>query len=256
MKRFCTLLLAALVCVVANAQQAFVRMDIGRGEARLPVYVMRNPQAIATLILLPGGDAGSGKIVDGKPTSENFLSRSRELFYAHDFNVLVVYRPSDLSELDYNYRVSKEHVGELEKAISYARQELGKSVWVVATSRGTVSAIAAAIALGEGGVQGLVLTSSVTSRKIGAAAAQNIANIKVPTLIVHHKNDSCPICVPYEAGRITAGLKSAPVKKFVLVEGGSDPAGDPCGAKHWHGFINYEKETVKAISDWIKDPHG
>jgi pimeloyl-ACP methyl ester carboxylesterase len=256
MTRLCTLLLLALVGVVAGAQEAFIQIDLGRSEARLPVYVLRNPQAVATLILLPGGDAGPGKIVDGKPTSGNFLSRSRELFHAQDFNVLVVYRPSDLSELEYGYRLSQQHLGELEKVITYARHELGKPIWLVATSRGTVSATAAAIALGDGGMQGLVLTSSVTSRKVGAIGSQNIAAIKVPTLVVHHKNDSCPICIPHEAGRIAADLKSAPVRKFVLVEGGSDPVGDPCGARHWHGFINHEKETVKTIADWIKHPQG
>jgi len=254
MKRLLTLLLLALASAAGNAEEAFVQLDIGRGDARLPVYVMSNPQAVATLILLPGGDSGTGRIVEGEPSSGNFLSRSRELFHAQDFNVVVVYRPSDLVELDYGYRTTRKHVGEVERVISYARHELGKPVWLVGTSRGTVSATAATIALGDGGVQGLVLTSSVTSMKVGAIGSQDIASVKVPTLVIHHKNDSCKVCVPSEASRITAGLKSAPVKKFILIEGGSDPVGDPCEARHWHGFINYEKETVKAITDWIKHP--
>ena len=65
-----------------RAEEAMVQMDIGRGDARLPVYVMSNPEATATVILLPGGDAGTGKIVDGKPVSGNFLSRSRGKFLA------------------------------------------------------------------------------------------------------------------------------------------------------------------------------
>jgi len=51
-------------------------------------------------------------------------------------------------------------------------------------------------------------------------------------------------------------MKSAPVKKFIMIEGGSDPQGEPCEAKHWHGFINYEKETVKRITDWIQNPQS
>lgn len=248
----CWIFMATWAC----AQEAMVALDIGRGEARLPAYVMPNPNASATLILLPGGDAGTGKITDGKPGSGNFLSRTRGDFHAANFNVIVVYRASDLNGLDYGYRVSKEHVGELAKVIAYAQQQFGKPIWLVGTSRGTVSGTAAAIALGETQVQGLVLTSSVTSKKQGAITTQNIASLKIPVLVLHHKNDACKICVPYEASRITADLKSAPVKKFIMVEGGSDPEGDPCEAKHWHGFINYEKETVKLITDWIKNPQG
>ncbi|NCV70673.1 MAG: hypothetical protein EBW55_08235 [Betaproteobacteria bacterium] len=57
----------------AKAQEGMVYMDIGRAEARLPTYVMPNPQATATVILLPGGDADTGELVDGKPRSGNFF---------------------------------------------------------------------------------------------------------------------------------------------------------------------------------------
>ena len=249
-----TALIFSFFTLHACAEEGMVAMDIGRGDARLPTYVMSQPQATATLILLPGGDAGTSKVVDGKPGSGNFLSRTRQEFFAENFNVIVVYRATDLTGLDYGYRVSKDHVGELAKVIAYAKQQFGKPVWLIGTSRGTVSGTATAIALGETEVQGLVLTSSVTSKKTGAIATQNIGSLKIPTLVVHHKNDACKICVPYEASRITADLKSASVKKFIMVDGGSDPEGDPCEAKHWHGFINYEKETVKLITDWIKNP--
>ena len=253
----------ALVCCVAMLAQAqspvpegLLQFDIGRGEARLPVYAMPHPKATATLVLLPGGDAGTGKIVDGQPQSGNFLSRSRADFFNANFNVLVVYRASDLNRLDYGYRVSKEHVAELAKVVAFAKDNWSLPVWLVGTSRGTVSGTATAIALGPSQVQGLVLTSSVTSKKIGAIASQNIASLKIPTLVVHHSKDACAICVPHEASQITAELKSAPVKKFILVEGGSEPQGDPCEARHWHGFINHEKETVKLITDWIEQPRS
>jgi hypothetical protein len=250
-----TLALVLFMSTFACADEGMVLLDLGRGEARLPTYVMPNTKAIATLIMLPGGDAGTGKIVEGKPTSGNFVSRTRDTFFASNFNVIVVYRATDLSALDYGYRV-KDHVSEIAKVVSYAKQQFGKPVWLVGTSRGTVSGTAAAIALGENEVQGLVITSSVTSKKTGAIATQNLGSLKIPTLVVHHKNDACKICVPYEASRITADLKSSPVKKFIMIEGGFDPEGDPCEAKHWHGFINYETETVKIITDWIKNPQS
>ena len=253
MKRW-LLLLTAFLTPPALAGASLVRMNLERGDATVPVVVMRHPQARATLILLPGGDAGTGRIIEGKPSSGNFLARSRELFFEQGFNVLVVFRPSDLPALDYGYRVSREHIAEIDKVISYAKQEFKTPVWLIGTSRGTVSGTAAAIELTESKIDGLVLTSSVTNRKPGAIATQRIADIKMPVLVVHHKNDACKICVPNEAARIIDGLKSAQPKKFVMIEGGANPEGDACEAMHWHGFINFEKETVKLITDWIKNP--
>ncbi|MBJ7475475.1 MAG: alpha/beta hydrolase [Polynucleobacter sp.] len=241
--------------ILGYSEEGMIHLDIGRGEARLPIYLMQNSNAIATLILLPGGDAQTGKIIDGKPSSGNFVSRSREFFYAENFNIIVVYRASDLKSLDYPYRIN-EHVKELREVITFSQNRFRKPVWLIGTSRGSVSATATSIALGESMVQGLVLTSSVTSKKIGAIATQNVGILKMPILVIHHKLDACLICVPSEASEILTRLKSAPIKKFVLIEGGSNPEGDPCHAMHWHGYINFEKETVKTITDWIKNPQN
>lgn len=75
MKTLLSTLFLALLSLVAQAEEAMIKLDIARGDAHLPMYVMTQPQAKATVILLPGGDAGSGKIVDGQPTSKNFLTR-------------------------------------------------------------------------------------------------------------------------------------------------------------------------------------
>lgn len=248
-----TALIFLLSFVCAHAQVGMQKLDLSRGDAYLPLYVMTNPNAMATLILLPGGDASTGNIVDDKPRSGNFLVRSKEFFFNEDFNVIVMFRASDMVKLDYPYRV-KDHVDEIAKVIRFSKEKFGKPIWLVGTSRGTVSGTAAAIALGEKEVQGIVLTSSVTNKAVGSIKTQRIGELKIPVLVVHHKNDGCKICLPYEASRIVSDLKSSPVNKFVMVEGGSDPVGDPCEGKHWHGFINYEKETVKSITDWIKKP--
>lgn len=256
MKRLLSCLLLTWTCLSSQAQGRMVRLDIGREAAQLPVYAMTQPDAVATVILLPGGDGDSGKIVDGQPSSKNFLTRSRELFFAEKFNVLVVFRATDLPGLDYDYRVSATHMQEMAAVVRHARQLSSAPVWLIGTSRGTVSGTAATLALPPGAVQGLVLTSSVTSKKTGAIGTQQIGKIGVPTLVVHHQYDACKFCVPHEAARITDGLKSAPIKKFLMVKGGFNPVGDPCAAEHWHGFINQEKETVQLISQWIQAPQN
>lgn len=252
-------LLALLLCLgpgaagSCRAQDGLQHLPLARAGVTLPVYVIRQAQATATLVLFPGGDAGTGRIVDGKPGSDNFLSRSRELFAAAGFNVVVVYRPSDRNLLEYGYRIGAAHLAELRIAVDYAKQSFGLPVWLVGTSRGTVSATAAAIALGRQ-IDGLVLSSSVTSARVGSVPDQNLAAITVPTLVVHHARDACRVCIPGEAARIVPALVAAPQKNFVLVDGGSNPQGDPCEARHWHGYPHYEKEVVQIITGWIRHP--
>lgn len=236
------------------AGEKLVQLELGRASATMPIYVMSSATAKSTLILFPGGDADTGKISFGKPGSQNFLSRSRDLFQSEGFNVMVAYRPTDLSDLDTDYRISKQHIDEIERVVNYAKKEFNAPIWLVGTSRGTVSVTAAAIALGDAFIDGVVLTSSVTARKNNGISSQEIASIKVPILVVHHQNDECKICVPADAAKIVGRLSSSVVSKYIEINGGSGPSGNPCEAKHWHGFINYEKETVKIIGDWIKNP--
>ena len=63
MRRLVSLLLLSLAPLLALAQApaGMRELPLGRGDAFLPIYVAGNPQAQATVILLPGGDAGTGK---------------------------------------------------------------------------------------------------------------------------------------------------------------------------------------------------
>ena len=210
--------------------------------------------AKATLLLFPGGGGGFGKVEEGRATSGNFLVRSAPLFVAKGFNVAIFGRPSDLRELDYTDRTSEAHMADVRKVLDFIKTRSDAPVWLVGTSRGTISATAAAIHL-QGEVAGLVLTSSVVSyNKPGAVPKQDLAAIKVPVLVLHHEKDACPLCRPYEVPAILRGLKNASVKKLVMVQGGENPTGDPCEAFHWHGFIGMEQEAVDIITDWIARP--
>ena len=94
----------------------------------------------------------------------------------------------------------------------------------------------------------------VNYKKIGAVPTQDIASIKIPVLVLHHEQDGCALCRPHEVPAIVKGLKNAPVKKLMMVNGGGNPSGDPCEAMHYHGFVGTEKEAVAMITDWIKKP--
>lgn len=254
MRTIARIALAAATLVAgaaARADDGLVRIDTRPG-VRVAYWMMERPNAAATLVLLPGGEGGIG-LKDGVPRSTNFLVRERERFAAAGFNVAIVAKPTDRADLDLAFRAGPRHVEDLRHVVEALRARYGKPVWLVGTSRGTVSAAAAAIALGDA-VAGVVLTSSITAPG-EPQAVENLplAKIRVPVLVVHHRRDACRATPPSEAARIVEGLTHAPVKKLLLVDGGSGARGGYCQPLHWHGFIGMEQQAVDAIADFIRD---
>jgi pimeloyl-ACP methyl ester carboxylesterase len=250
-----TLIVVILLLVTSTAYSEDQMKKIPTREGvTVSFYYMKREGAVASVILLPGGAGGIG-VKEGVPTSNNFLTRSRDLFASNGFNVAVVGKPSDKDDLDGSFRTSPEHIEDIKHVIAFLKKNSDAPVWIIGTSMGTISATAVAIGLKEQDLKGIVLTSSVTSqKKTGAVPWQKLEEVRVPTLVVHHEFDECKICVPSEASDIVRKLKNAPIKKEVFVKGGEGAKGNPCEALHWHGFIGMEKEVVDLISSWIKKP--
>ena len=100
-----------------------------------------------------------------------------------------------------------------------------------------------------------MLTSSIVSYATpGAVPRQDLKAIQMPVLVYHHAKDACKLCQPHEVEWILKGLSNASVKKLMMVDGGADPSGDACDARHWHGFIGMEREAVDQIAGWIRNP--
>ncbi|WP_448170689.1 alpha/beta hydrolase [Rhizobacter fulvus] len=210
--------------------------------------------ARGTVLLFPGGGGGFGRIEAGQPQSGNFLVRTAKYFTEAGYNVAIFGRPTDKAELDYGDRIAEAHITDVSKILSFVKSRSTVPAWLVGTSRGTGSATAAAIRL-QGELAGLVLSSSVVSyKKVGAVPRQDLAAIRVPVLVFHHAKDACWVCEPRVVPSILRGLTNAPVKRLMMVEGGSNPSGDPCEARHGHGFIGMEKEAVDWITGWMADP--
>jgi pimeloyl-ACP methyl ester carboxylesterase len=241
----------------SNSTPAFadglIKIDTRPGVT-LGYWYMPRPNAMATVVLLPGGAGGIG-LKNGVVTSNNFLVRSRNDFAAQRFNVAVVGRPSDKEDLDPVFRVGAAHMEDMRKLVTHLKKETGLPVWLIGTSRGTLSAAAAAIDFGNDQLAGIVLTSSIT-RRTQAPGVPDLAleRIRIPVLVVHHQRDACSFCRPQDVMYITRGLVNAPVKKQIMVNTGDGATGDPCDALHWHGFIGAERQTVDTIAEWIKNP--
>jgi pimeloyl-ACP methyl ester carboxylesterase len=237
----------------AWAAEEVVQLEVRPG-ARAAVVLMPREGAVGSVVLLSGGDGGTQWSADGRPTSTNFLVRSRALFHAQGFHVVVPFRASDRRTMDNAYRTTREHLDELALFLKLARERFGGPLWLVGTSRGSVSTASAARKLPPGALDGIVLSSSVVHRVPGNVASQALDEITVPALVIHHAADACDFCPPQGARWIYDGLTKARARKLVMIEGGSDPTGDACGPMHWHGFINFEAETVRLIADWMKRP--
>ena len=245
-------LLHAQQTPAGNAQRIATRDNVS-----VPIYAVWRNDAVATVVLFSGGGGGYGQIgSDGWPMSGNFLIRTGKRWATHHFNVVMIGRPSDGIDLALgNVRIGEKHAADNIAIFKAIKQRSLLPLWVVGTSMGTISAAAAAIQDKESLVAGIVLTSSiVTYKNPGAVPTQRLADIRAPTLVVHHERDACASCLPHEVGNIAAGLANAPVKRTVFVNGGGGATGDPCEPFHYHGFVGMQDEVVDLIAAWIIKP--
>lgn len=248
-----TLLFSVAVVFSASVFADIVRLDVRPG-VKLPIHYAKRDGAKATLILIPGGVGGLGKLDGNEPTSNNFLVRSRAHFAEAGFNVAIMGRPQDQNDLTYELRTSATHLADIRRIVDYVKADTGLPVWLVGTSRGSVSAAAAAIDFPPDTLAGVVLSSSVVRDKPGALPSQKLSAIRLPVLLLHHKQDACPICRPADLPDVLGALSQVPVKKLVMLEGGGPAQGGVCEALHHHGFIGIEREAVRAVTDWISKP--
>ena len=242
--------------VQANSATPGTSMDVPtRPGATVKIYWATVPRPLGTLLLLPGGDGWYGHVVDGMPGGSNFLVRSTPAFLASGFNVAIFGESSDVDGLSYEERVTAQHAADVNAVIDHVLTLSPAPLWLVGTSRGTISATVATIARQTPGITGLVLTSSITlPGHIGTIQEQALGAIRVPVLVIHHARDACSVCPVSEVGRIEQRLVNAPVRKTMIVDGGGHPRGRTCGALHWHGYIGMEQQVVDTITAWISHP--
>jgi pimeloyl-ACP methyl ester carboxylesterase len=199
------------------------------------------------VILFTGGEGRVG-LANGIPQpGANFLVRSRALF-AQDGLAVAVYDPSDeLGALSDAARMSAPHREEVEQVLVDLKARTGvRKVYLVGTSRGTISAAYLATAL-KAQVEGVVLSSTLFASSRAGSGLSNFdfSSISQPLLFVHHTADRCRTTAPGYA-RALAGRY--PV---IWVDGVEGSEGDACGPHSAHGYLGREPATVRAISDWI-----
>lgn len=231
----------------------------------MPYVLVMPPQGSplrGVALLLPGGD---GRVkLDARGCSRalagNFLVRSAGLFREAGYITALVDAPSDHRGPDglAGFRNTEAHAKDLGVAIAGLRTRFRLPVWVVGTSRGTISASNAASRLaGDAAPDGVVLSSVLSTGSPSAKTwtAQTVfdlvlAAVKVPALVLGHADDTCRRSPPGEMDHVLQELGSTR-KASHLVEGarsGSQPSGDgACEGRSPHGYFGQEAEAVGAI---------
>jgi pimeloyl-ACP methyl ester carboxylesterase len=200
-------------------------------------------EPVASLIMFPG-NLGLVRAVRG-----NFLIRVVPNFVALDFNVAVADSPSDRPDgMPDGFRMSEAHATDIAAVVAFLRQRAAVPVWLVGTSRGTVSAASVGVRLGPSQVAGVVLTSTVWLQGIPQVPLEQL---RVPTLIVHNRNDGCQASPFAFAAAGLARLSAAPTKELIAVAGGSSRSA-ACEALSPHGYYGIEDQVVPLIGAWIK----
>ena len=225
-----------------------------RPDVTVPVYLMQRSDAVATVALLPGGHGNFTVKKDG-PESDDFLVKNRRRFARKGFNVAVIGKPADIRDLSLARRRTADHLEDVRMVVKFLQDETSLPIWLVGTSRGTVSVAAAAIAYGNDELSGIVLASSVTSTlELYSVPKLRLEKIQIPVLLLHHKKDACRITNPDGVPNVVAHLTNAPIARAIMVNGGWMPSGNPCSPSHWHGYVGMEGEAVDIIAKWIHDP--
>ena len=257
-----TALFLSLCGARAFGQQEIVPLPTRSGvtQSYFLTSFPKNLQGVA--LLFPG----SGGLIqlrseNGKPrfNQGNFLVRSRSEFIKRGIAAAIIDAPSDQQSawgMDDDFRLGPDHFADISAVVADVRKRLpGAPLFLIGTSRGTISAAALAARFPEG-IAGAVLTATMfrqapkNSKEPGQGLSKfDFASIKAPLLFVHHVSDQCE-STPY-----SGVARLADRYPLITVFGGLPPQSGPCDAYSQHGFLGKEAETVEEIVNWmVKKP--
>jgi len=256
---FAFAVLLAEVSGSARASTTLVSIPTPRGVTQ--AFILIKPdKPVASVILFAGGNGALGlESASSMKFGGNFLVRSRDKFAAHKFQVAVIDAPSDQPQgMSAGFRMSPAHAGDIGAVSAYLKMQANVPVWLIGTSMGTFSAAAGAIA--AKGIDGLVLTSTVTRPNPewgiaksypDAVASMALPEITVPTLIVSHQKDTCEGSPAADAPKLSQRLTKASKVEVALLDGGSPPKSEPCEAFAPHGYFGIEAQAVDRIAKFV-----
>ena len=249
LKLLLAVVLLSALAAVAETTEEVIRLPSADGAVQ-PYLLSRERDRDYHLaaILFTGGAGELGLLTRGIPSpGANFLVRSRQLFVDQGIATAVIDAPSDQRTMNDSLRMGGRHQDDVAAVLRDLQLRLPKvRVFLVGTSRGTVSAAYVGAALGSE-PSGVVLSSSlfIASREGAGLSGFDFSRIAAPLLFVHHAEDSCRF-TPY-----AAAARLGEHYPLITVRGGTSPRSGPCEPFNAHGYFGREAETVKAIAGWM-----
>jgi hypothetical protein len=256
--RVLMMVLGLFTLAAAASAQEVITLATRKGVTQSFFFTSRPKNLQAVAILFPGsGGLINLRTENGQPkfNQGNFLVRSRVEFVKRGVGAAIIDAPSDQQGgwgMGDEFRLGDEHATDVTTVIADLEKRFpGVPLFLVGTSRGTISAAALGARLGER-VTGVVLTSSMfrpapkKSKEPGPGLSKfEFATVKVPLLVVHHVSDQCESTPYSDAARLA--------EKYPLISvfGGSPPQSGPCDAFSQHGYLGKESETVEQIVNWM-----
>ena len=240
---------------------------VGASLPREDVYLPTRPGVRQRVLLAKTANAGNKAVIlfaggDGTPITvaqnggirltANSLVRTSALFAEAGFITAVVELPLDTPvdrSVSNAYRQSPMHHADIRAVVDFLVDEGAREVFLIGTSRGTISVAYLATVMKHANVRGYVLTATLADRP--PAVRSYATRITDPVLMVHHTDDGCHVTTYADARAIFEAIPAGTRKEFVSVSGGDPPRGRACGAQSQHGFLGMERETVAAIVKWL-----
>lgn len=216
----------------------------------------QDPQAVAVLFPGSGGLIRLRQEKDQiKFGQNNFLVRTRGEFIKLGVVPVIIDAPSDYQSdggMSDEFRLGSDHFTDISAVVSdLGKRVPGLPIFLLGTSRGTISAAAIGARIGPG-LAGVILTSTMfrgagaRSKEPGPGLSRfDFETIKVPVLLVHHVNDQCGVTPYGDAARL------ADKYPLISVFGGRAPESGPCDPFSAHGYFGKEAETIEQIVNWM-----
>lgn len=243
-----------VLTLVTNPSRAETERTIGTRENVTISFVVTRPDGpVKSAAILFAGGTGKVKLWKGRGArTKNFLVRSRALFAQRGVLTVTVDVPSDRRRRGLIFwRDTDEYRQDIGAVVKWVKSKTKVPLWLIGTSRGSVSV---AYLAGSLPVDGAIFTATVTeSSNAGKPTAHDadLRKIKVPSLIVHHKEDACRVTPADSLPAFAAALKNAPKVETMLFDGGDPDISGPCKALSAHGFLGIEDRVIGRIVDWM-----
>lgn len=203
-------------------------------------------------VMLVGGTG------DFEEVKGNFLLRIRDRLTAAGLLLAFPDVPSDRKARALtDFRSDPRHAEDVRAVVAHLRRRADAPVFLIGTSRGTISAANAAARLGPDLVAGAILSSTLTGR-----VRQNPENVfdaplgqvRVPVLLLHHSDDRCHVTPARHVGNVRDALARSPRAEVRMLSGGwPAKASDECAALANHGFYGLYDQAVAAMVGWLDE---